>query len=83
MSAFPAYPKDEVTAPIGVALEHDSDDKLDDKRPAGDGDNVYTVDIDASGEHDPFDDVDQKYLVASKTTKFYRGVLLQMILFGA
>ena len=33
-------------------------------------------------EHDPFE-VDQAYLNASKSTRFYRGVLFQMILFGA
>lgn len=28
------------------------------------------------------EDIDHAYLQASKTTKFYRGVLFQMILFG-
>jgi hypothetical protein len=29
------------------------------------------------------EEIDHGYLAASKTTKFYRGVLFQMILFGA
>lgn len=74
MSAIPAYPKDEI-AGVGLAPEHELDDKL----PAGDGDNVQAVD---SEEHDPFE-VDQHYLVASRSTKFFRGVLFQMVLFGA
>lgn len=80
MSAIPVYPKDEITGVIG-ATTLESEHDLDDKRPAGDGDNVYAVDN--TEEHDPFEDIDQKYLVASKWTKFFRGVLLQMILFGA
>lgn len=74
MSAIPAYPKDEI-ASADLADKHDLEDKL----PAGEVDDVQAVDSD---EHDPFE-VDQHYLVASRSTKFFRGVLFQMVLFGA
>ena len=42
---------------------------------------LHAVEPTTVDEIDPFE-VDQTYLSASKTTKIFRGVLFQMILFG-
>lgn len=77
MSAIPAYPVDEIAA--GLPPQHDEKylQDADDKLPAGEDDNIHPV---HHPEDDPFE-VDQNYLVASRSTKLFRGVLFQMILF--
>lgn len=56
-------------------------DSKDAKTPVDVVQDVPVEDGDADAAY--FAEVDNAYLSASKTTKFYRGVLFQMILFGA
>lgn len=72
----PAYPHNELADTDLHPIEQDRKDP-DGKQ----GDTEDAVEAVPDQGYDPFE-VDQKYLVASKSTKFYRGVLLQMILFG-
>lgn len=78
MSHVPAYPRDEIAGVELHPIEQDKD--LDNKHPGGSSDDIQAVTN--NEEYDPFE-VDQNYLVASRTTKFFRGVLFQMVLFGA
>lgn len=78
MSAVPPYPKDEIVPgvlPQEPPMVYDDDKGLD--KEEGIAKVVSTLPGDGDAE-----EADQAYLNASKSTKFYRSVLLQMLLFG-
>lgn len=56
--------------------------KIEDQNKADEIDvDVHDVPVSAQEEVDPFE-VDHAYLNASKFTRFFRGTLFQMIIFG-